>query len=102
MVNFVAFSLSSSLVLRLPAVNVSSMPLRMTPSKRHLPVAKRSSLRNKSYEVEPAQGRKVYPSRGYPIPVRPPPLPEKKDAAFQSLISPESAADMSPLPYDPV
>ena len=60
------------------------MPLRITPSKRPLPVGKRSSLRNKTYEVEPASGRKIYPSRGYVQPVRPPPLSDEEAASFQT------------------
>ena len=44
-------------------VSFQVMPLKITPSKSPLPVAKRSSLRNRSYEVEPIPGRKVYPSR---------------------------------------
>ena len=60
------------------------MPLRITPSKGPLPVGKRSSLRNKSYEVEPALGRKVYPSRGYPQVIRPPPLSDDEAALFNS------------------
>ena len=39
--------------------NLTTMPLKITTSKKPLPVAKRSSLRNRSYEVEPASGRKV-------------------------------------------
>ena len=60
------------------------MPLRITPSKGPLPVGKRSSLRNKSYEVEPASGRKIYPSRGYVQPIRPPPLSDEEAASFQT------------------
>ena len=37
-----------------------TMPLKITPSKKPLPVAKRSSLRNRSYKVEPASGRKGF------------------------------------------
>jgi hypothetical protein len=75
-----------------------NMPLRITPSKRPLPIAKRSSLRIRSYEVEPASGFKVYPSREYPIPVRPPPLSDEEAASFRTSrpqIPPESAADSS-------
>ena len=57
------------------------MPLRITPSKQPLPVGKRSSLRNKSYEVVPALGPKIYPSDNIPAPVRPPPLSDE-DAAI--------------------
>ena len=81
------------------------MPLRITPSKRPLPVAKRSSLRIRSYEVEPLSGPKVYPSRAYPIPVRPTPLSDQKAAAFQTSrpqIPPESAADTSLVLSDPM
>ena len=60
------------------------MPLRITPSKAPLPTGKRSSLRNKSYEVEPAPGRKVCLSRGYPQIVRPPPLSDDEAALFNS------------------
>ena len=49
-----------------------------------MPVGKRSSLRNKSYEVEPASGRKIYPSRGHVQPVRPPPLSDEEAASFQT------------------
>jgi hypothetical protein len=81
------------------------MPLRITPSKRPLPVGKRSSLRNKSYEVEPIPGPKVYPSREYPVPVRPPPLFDVEAASFQTSrpqIPPESAADTSLVLSDPM
>ena len=57
------------------------MPLRITPSKQPLPSGKRSSLRNKSYEVVPALGPKIYPSDNIPAPVRPPPLSDE-DAAL--------------------
>ena len=60
------------------------MPLRITPSKGPLPVGKRSSLRNKSYEVEPAYGRKIHPSRGYAQPIRPPPLSDDEAALFHT------------------
>ena len=64
------------------------MLLKISPSKRPLPVAKRSSLRNRSYEVEPIPGRKVYPSREYSSeyqqPIRPPPLSDQEAAAFQT------------------
>ena len=69
------------------------MPLQITPSKGPLPVDKRSSLRNKSYEVEPASGRNVYPSRGYIQPVRPPPLSDEEASSFQT--------SRSVLRYDP-
>jgi hypothetical protein len=81
------------------------MPLRITPSKRPLPVGKRSSLRKKSYEVEPIPGPKVYPSREYPVPVRPPPLSDVEAASFQTSrpqIHPESAADTSLVLSDPM
>ena len=69
-------------------VSFQVMPLKITPSKRPLPVAKRSSLRNRSYEVEPIPGRKVYPSREYPSeyqqPIRPPPLSDQEAAAFHT------------------
>ena len=81
------------------------MPLRITPSKRPLPVAKRSSLRNKSYEVEPVPGRKVYPSREYPVPVRPPPLSDQEASAFpisRPQIPPESVAETSLVLADPM
>jgi hypothetical protein len=56
---------SSNLVLYRSAVfNVSKMPLKITPS------TKRSSLRQKSYEVDPIRGPKIYPSRGFFEPVR--------------------------------
>ena len=60
------------------------MPLKITPSKKPPPVAKRSSLRNRSYEVQPASGRKVYPSRDFAAPVRPPPLTDEEVAALQA------------------
>ena len=60
------------------------MPLKITHSKKPLPVAKRSSLRNKSYEVVPVPGRKVYLSRDIPEPICPPPLSDEEAAAFQS------------------
>ena len=69
------------------------MPLKITPSKKPLPVAKRSSLRNRSYEVEPVSGRIVYPSREYQQPIRPPPLSDQEAAAFQT--------SRSVLRYDP-
>ena len=69
------------------------MPLKISPSKKPLPVAKRSSLRNRSYEVEPVSGRKVYPSREYQQPIRPPPLSDQEAAAFQT--------SRSVLRYDP-
>ena len=81
------------------------MPLRITPSKKPLPVGKRSSLRNKSYEVEPFSGPKFYPSRAYPVPVRPPPLSNEEAASFQTSrpqIPPESAADKSLVLSDPM
>ena len=56
-------------------------------------MAKRSSLRNRSYEVELASGRKVYQSRGYSQPVRPPTLSDEDAASFQS--------SHSVLRYDP-
>ena len=34
--------------------------------------------------MEPASGRKVYPSRGYTQPVRPPPLSDVETASFQT------------------
>ena len=74
----------SNLVLILSAVFSSNMPLRITPSKGPLPVKKRSSLRNKSYEVEPTPGRKVYPSRGYPQVIRPPTLSDDEAALFNT------------------
>ena len=60
------------------------MPSRITPSKEPVPVDKRSSLRNKSYEVEPASGRKIYPSRGYIQPIRLPPISDAEAASFQT------------------
>ena len=60
------------------------MPLRITPSKGPLPVGKRSSLRNKSYQVEPASGRKIYSSRGYVQPIHPQPLSDEEAASFQT------------------
>ena len=59
------------------------MPLRISPSKKPLPVGKQSSLRNKSYEVIPAPGRKVYLSDNYPTPARPPPLSDQEVFALQ-------------------
>ena len=68
------------------------------------PFGKRSSLRNKSYEVEPAPGRKVCPSRGYPQVIRPPPLSDGEAALFNTSRSvllnsaqspPEIAPDIS-------
>ena len=72
---------------------LTTMPLKITTSKKPLPVAKRSSLRNRSYEVEPASGRKVYPSREYTQPVRPPPLSDEEVASLQT--------SCSVLRYDP-
>ena len=60
------------------------MPKKISPSKRPLPIGKRISLRNRSYEVEPASGRKVYPSRDFVAPVRPPPLTDDEVLALQS------------------
>ena len=76
------------------------MPLKISPSKRPLPVGKRSSLRNRSYEVEPVPGRKVFLSRDYPTPVRPPPLSDAEVTALQhSQIPPENA---TLILHDPV
>ena len=74
------------------------MPLRITPSKAPVPTGKRSSLRNKSYEVEPASGRKVYPSRGFPPVVRPPPISDDEVALFHSsrLVSLYNSAQSPP------
>ena len=88
-------------------VSFQVMPLKIIPSKRPLPVAKRSSLRNCSYEVEPIPGRKVYPSREYPSeyqqPIRPPPLSDQEAAAFHTSRS-VSRYDpaQSPLEIAPV
>ena len=73
------------------------MPLKITPSKKPLPVGKRSSLRNRSYEVQPASGRKVYPSRDFVAPVRPPPLTDEEVAALQTF----NHFSRSVLRYDP-
>ena len=73
------------------------MPLKITPSKNPLPIGKRSSLRNRSYEVQPASGRKVYPSRDFIAPVRPPPLIEEEVAALQL----SNQISRSVLRYDP-
>ena len=79
------------------------MPLRITPSKAPLPTGKRSSLRNKSYEVEPASGRKVYPSLGFPPVVRPPPISDDEAALFHSsrLVSLYNSAQCSHTLYVP-
>ena len=34
--------------------------------------------------MEPASGQKIYPSRGYVQPVRPPPLSDEEAASFQT------------------
>ena len=73
------------------------MPKKMSPSKRPLPVGKRSSLRNRSYEVEPVSGRKVYPSRDFVAPVRPPPLTDEEVSALQS----SNQVSRSVSRYDP-
>ena len=73
------------------------MPLKITPSKKPLPVGKRSSLRNRSNEVQPASGRKVYPSRDFVAPVRPPPLTDEEVAALQT----SNQFSRSVLRYDP-
>ena len=73
------------------------MPKKMSPSKRPLPVGKRSSLRNRAYEVEPASSRKVYPSRDFVAPVRPPPLTDDEVSALQS----SNQVSRSVLRYDP-
>ena len=73
------------------------MPLKISPSKRPLPVGKRSSLRNRSYEVEPASGRKVHPSRDFVAPVRPPPLTNEEVAVLQT----SNQLSRSVLRYDP-
>ena len=73
------------------------MPLKISPSKKPLPVAKRSSLRNRSYEVELASGRKVHPSREYSAPIRPPPLSDEEAASLQTSCS----SSRSVLRYDP-
>ena len=76
---------------------VSRMPKKISPSKRPLPVGKRSSLRNRSYEVEPASGRKVYPSRDIVAPIRPPPLSDEEVAVLQT----SNHVSRSVLSYDP-
>ena len=63
------------------------MPLKISPSKKPLLVAKRSSMRNRWYEVEPATGRKVYPSRKYSAPNHPPPLSDEEAAYLQTSCS---------------
>ena len=69
------------------------MPLKITPSKQPLPVAKRSSLRQKSYEVNPIRGPEIYPSRGLSEPVRPPRLSDEEVTAIQSSqVPPENAS----------
>ena len=73
------------------------MPLKITPSKKPLPIGKRSSLRNRSDEVQPASGRKVYPSRDFVAPVRPPPLTDEEVAALQT----SNQFSRSILRYDP-
>ena len=73
------------------------MPKKISPSKRPLPVGKRSSLRNRSYDVEPASGRKVYPSRDFVAPVRPPPLTDEEVAVLQT----SNQLSRSVLRYDP-
>ena len=74
-----------------------NMPKKISPSKRPLPVGKRSSLRNRSYEVEPASGRKMYPSRDFIAPVCPPPLTDEEVAVLQS----SNQLSRSVLRYDP-
>ena len=76
---------------------LDNMPKKISPSKRPLPVGKRSSLRNRSYEVEPASGRKVYPSREYTAPIRPPPLTDEEVAVLQT----SNQLSRSVLRYDP-
>ena len=80
------------------------MPLRITPSIRPLPVGKRSSLRNESYEVVPALGRKVYLSDNIPVPVRPPPLSDQDAAALfsRSQFRSDPATSTSPLMSNPL
>ena len=73
------------------------MPKKISPSKRPLPVGKRYSLRNRSYEVEPASGRKVYPSRDFVAPIRPPPLTDEEGAVLQT----SNQVSRSVLSYDP-
>ena len=73
------------------------MPLKIPTSKKPLPVAKRSSLRNRPYEVEPASGRQVYPSREYTATIRPPLLSDEEAAALQT----SCWASRSVLRYDP-
>jgi hypothetical protein len=76
------------------------MPLKITPSKRPVPVAKRSSLRQKSYEVDPIRGPKIYSSRGLLEPIRPPHLSDEEAAAIQSSQIPSENAPL--LFSDPV
>ena len=76
---------------------VANIPLKITPSKNPLPLGKRSSLRNRSYEVQPTSGRKVYPSRDFVAPIRPPPLTNEEVAALQS----SNQVSRSVLRYDP-
>ena len=79
------------------SVRLDNMPKKVSPSKRPLSVGKRSSLRNRSYEVEPASGRKVYPSRDFVAPVRPPPLTDEEVAVLQT----SNQFYRSVLRYDP-
>ena len=94
------------LVFRVASLKFSlkSMPLTITPSKKPLPVGKRSSLRNKSYEVVPALGRTVYLSDDMPVPVRPPPLSDQEAVALfsHSQSRPDPATDTSPLMSHPL
>ena len=60
-------------------------------------MGKRSSLRNRSYEVERASGRKVYPSRDFVAPIRPPPLTDEEVAVLQT----SNQLSRSVLRYDP-
>ena len=76
---------------------LNNMPKRVSPSERPLPVGKRSSLRNRSYEVEPASGRTVYPSRDFVAPIRPPPLTDEEVAVLQT----SNQFSRSGLKYDP-
>ena len=76
------------------------MPKRRSPTKRLFPVQKRSSLRNNPlsfYEGEPASGRKVYPSRDFVEPIRPPPLTDEQVEVLQA----SNKVSRSVLRYDP-
>ena len=61
------------------------MPRKIVHTTKSPPIAKRNPLRNRSYDVIPALGPKVYPSRSYEPRVLPPQIPPEFVAAPYSI-----------------